>query len=87
MLNLPVPKKIFEKGLIKVVWLERDLDKIYSQMFENESSAVKFARPKKNFVIYKLLWQKNLNEFAWEILPYGNHKLYKIFLRLYKLFF
>jgi hypothetical protein len=77
--------KIYEKGTIKVVWLEKDPLKIYSRMFEDERSAVKFGKVKKDYVIYKLLEQKNMKDFSWELLPYGKYKVYKLLFRVYRL--
>jgi hypothetical protein len=72
------------KGLIKVVWIEKDLDEIYSRMFDDEKAAERFGRTKKDFVVFRLLWQRNLKEFGWVILPYGKQRLYKTFLKIYK---
>ena len=76
---------IYEKGTIKVVWLEKDLLKIYSRMFEDEKEAEKFGKAKKDYVIYRLLIQKNMKDFSWELLPYGKYKLYKLLFSLYRL--
>ena len=34
--------------------------------------------------IFKLLKQKDLKEFSWEILPYGQHKLYSLLINNYQ---
>ena len=66
----------YESGTIKVVWLEKDADKIYSKMFDTPAEAEKFGKTKKNYVIFSLIDQQNMEEFSWKLLPYGNHQLY-----------
>ena len=76
--------KIFEKGKIKVVWVGKNSKEIYSKMFDETPKALKFAENKKDFVIFKLLKQKNLEDFSWELLPYGKYKLYEFLFKSYK---
>jgi hypothetical protein len=77
---------VIEKGTIKVVWLEDRVENIYSKMFESESEAITFGRTKKDYLIFRLLWHKEMNEFSWELLPQGKFSLYKKLFRLYRLF-
>ena len=72
-----------ERGTIKVVWITKDSRKLYSRMFDSAKDAEKFGRMKKDYIISKLLWHKGFKTFAWEILPYGNYKLYHMALRFY----
>ena len=69
-------KTNYEKGTIKVVWVERDPEKIYSKMFNEELEAEQFGKTKEDYVIFALESQKGMEEFSWKILPYGRHKLY-----------
>lgn len=75
---------IYEKGTIKVVWIEQDPERIYSKMFEDEKIADKFAKSKKDYIIFALVKQENMEEFEWVLLPYGHHDLYKKLLRYYQ---
>ncbi len=77
-------KKVFEKGTIKVVWVNKNIQQIHSKMFDVLEDAINFSKGKKDFLIFKLLRQKNLEDFSWEILPYGQHKLYKMLMKNYK---
>lgn len=74
---------VVEKGTIKVVWITKDAKKIYSKMFDSINEAEKFGRKKKDYIISRLLWQKRYKIYAWEILPYGNYKLYQAALKFY----
>lgn len=69
-------KADYEKGTIKVVWVERDPEKIYSKMFNEEHEAEQFGETKDDYVIFALESQKGMEEFSWKLLPYGRHKLY-----------
>lgn len=73
-----------EKGTIKVVWITKSTKRIYSKMFENVKDAEIFGKKKKDYLIFKLLWNKNYKTFAWTLLPYGNYKLYERALRFYR---
>jgi hypothetical protein len=75
--------QIYEKGTIKIVWIE-DSELIYSKMFESEEDAEKFAHDKKDYLIFKLVTQKNMEDFSWVILPYGRYKIYKLLFDQYK---
>ncbi len=75
--------KIYEKGTIKVVWIDKNPAKIYSKMFYNEQAAKDFAKKKKNYLILALISQVNMEKFSWEILPYGRYKVYKTFINRY----
>ena len=66
----------YGKGTIKVVWLERDPLHIYSKMFESIDEADEFGRTKGDYVIFSLVKQAKMEEFAWKLLPYGNYKMY-----------
>jgi hypothetical protein len=77
-------ENIFEKGLIKVVWIENDPKRIYSKMFDTVKEAEGFAKEKKDYIIFRLLKQKDLKEFSWEILAYGQHKLYNLLVSNYQ---
>jgi len=73
-----------EKGTIKVVWITKNTKKIYSRMFNDVNKAKKFGELKKNYIVFKLLWHKKFQYFAWELLPYGNYKLYESALKFYQ---
>lgn len=66
----------YERGKIKVVWIEDDPEKIYSKMFDTEKKAKKFAKGKKDCLVFILENQSNMEEFSWKLLPYGRYKLY-----------
>jgi len=76
-------EKIFEKGTIKVVWVEDDPKLIYSKMFESVKDVEKFAKGKLDYIVFKLIRQKNLEEFEWEIIPLGRYQLYETLLKNY----
>lgn len=76
--------RIYEKGTIKVVWIESNVSKIYSKMFNNEKSAEGFAHNKEDYIIFSLINQKNMKEFSWKLLPYGKYLLYKSMVGFYK---
>jgi hypothetical protein len=75
---------VYEKGTIKVVWIERDLHEIYSKMFDNEADAAEFGETKEDYVIFSLIKQEHMEEFAWELLPYGKYKLYLSALEIFR---
>lgn len=77
-------KKVFEKGTIKIVWIDKNIKQIHSKMFDKLDEAIKFSKDKKDFLIFKLLKQQNLEDFSWEILPYGQYKLYEMLMKNYK---
>lgn len=67
----------FEKGKIKVVWIESDPGKIYSKMFDVKKEAQEFAKAKgENYLIFALIKQSRMEEFSWRLLPYGRYKFY-----------
>ena len=76
-------EKIFEKGTIKVVWVEDAPKRIYSKMFESVKDVEKFAKEKQDYIVFKLIRQKNLEEFEWEIMPLGRYQLYETLLKNY----
>jgi len=78
--------KPYERGQIKVVWIEEDNLKIYSKMFNDVKQAKKFAGSKKDYVIFALIHQKNMEEFTWKLLPYGKYKIYLRILEFYRFF-
>ena len=43
-------------------------------MFDSLDEAVKFSKNKKCYCIFKLIKQKKLKEFKWEVLDYGESK-------------
>ena len=73
----------YEKGKIKVVWIDREPGKIYSKMFENIDDAVKFGEKKVDFIIFSLVHQEGMEEFEWRLLPYGKFRLYLSFVSSY----
>lgn len=66
------------------MWITKDTRKIFSKMFEDEKTAAAFGKKKKDFIVFRLLWHKHYKEYSWEILPYGEHKLYLTGLKFYK---
>ena len=72
-----------EKGIIKVVWIGRDIKKIYSKMFGSIEPAQRFGESKKDYLVFKLLWHRKFKAYSWELLPYGGYKLYQSALKLY----
>lgn len=76
--------QVYSKGTVKVVWIQDDPEKIYSKMFDNEVEAKKFGKNKKDHLIFKLVKQKEMREFTWELMPYGNHKAYSLLFTAYK---
>ncbi|MBI2579093.1 MAG: hypothetical protein HYW26_05255 [Candidatus Aenigmarchaeota archaeon] len=72
-----------EKGTIKVVWVTRNTRRIHSRMFEKVEEAEKFGKSKKDYLIFRLLWHKKFQTFSWEIMPYGNYRLYRAALGFY----
>lgn len=76
----PLP---IEKGTIKVVWVAKDVKKIYSKMFDSIEPAQRFGKSKKDYLIFKLLWHKKFKTYSWELLPYGGYNIYQSALKLY----
>ncbi len=74
----------YEKGTIKVVWIEDKPEEIYSRMFEDEAEAAEFAKGKKDSLIFALITQKDMTDFSWRILPYAKHDIYMKLFRSYK---
>lgn len=72
-----------ERGTIKVVWIAKNRKRIHSKMFENIKQADGFGKIKKDYIIFRLIKEKDMNEFEWEILPYGKYKAYNVILDLY----
>ena len=75
---------VYEKGTIKAVWIKDDSGRIYSKMFNQVEKARKFAEIKKDYIIFALVKQKNMQDFEWKILPYGKYRLYQLAIRLYR---
>ncbi len=73
-----------EKGKIKVVWASKDGKQLHSKMFDTISDAETFGAAKKDYIMFQLTSQKHMNEFTWNILPYGKHTYYKAFLTAYR---
>ena len=73
----------YERGTIKVVWID-DSEFIYSKMFNDEVNAEEFAKDKKDYLIFKLVKQKNMEDFTWKLLNYGRYKVYKFLFNQYK---
>ncbi len=75
-----------EQGTIKVAWLEEKAESMSSRMFNTVEEAEQFAEEnnKKDYLIFKLLEQKDMEEFKWELLPYGRFGLFKKLFRIYK---
>lgn len=77
-------KPIYEKGTIKVVWMEDDINRIYSKMFDDVKEAKRFAQDKNDYLIFALIKQENMEEFEWELVPVGRYGLYSKLLTYYK---
>lgn len=73
----------YEKGTIKVVWVENSIQEIHSRMFEDEKAAADFAKGKQDYIIFSLIKQQKMETFSWKILPYGNYRIYLMLLRNY----
>lgn len=73
--------QVYEKGTIKVVWIEKDPDTIFSKMFESEKDALSFAKSKTDYLIFKLITHQHMKEFSWKLLPHGQYRLYKILIQ------
>ena len=76
-------KDMYEKGTVKVVWIDGG-EKIYSKMLDDEEKACSFSQNKKDFLIFKLLSECNMEEFTWKLLPHGRFDLYSKLLKIYK---
>ena len=78
--------KPYEKGIVKVVWIEMDKgpDEIYSKMFNSLTEGIEFAKDKENFLVFGLVSQKNMEEFSWQLLPFGKYKLYHIIIKAFQ---
>ena len=75
---------VIEKGTIKAVWIAKSTKRIYSKMFDNIKTAEKFGKTKKDYLIFRLLWHKKYKEYCWEVLPYGDYKIYQAGLKFYQ---
>lgn len=76
--------KVYEKGRVKVVWVGADSEVIYSKMFTTVDKAIRFSSKKEDYLIFKLIYQQNMEEFCWELLPFGKYKLYQTIIQTYK---
>ena len=85
-MSMPSDTIQYEKGTIKVVWVENNIHEIHSKMFEDEKEAADFAKEKNEYIIFSLIKQNNMETFSWKILPYGNHKVYLMLMRMYHKF-
>lgn len=75
---------IYEKGTIKVVWMEVDVNRIYSKMFNDMEDAKLFAHDKQDYLIFALIKQKNMEQFEWELVRAGRYDLYSKLMTYYK---
>ena len=73
-----------ENGTIKVVWISRNGKRIFSKMFKTISEAKKFGKKKKDFLIFKLINHKKMQEFEWKLLPYGNGEAYLTLIKFFR---
>lgn len=73
-----------EKGTVKVVWISRGLNRIYSKMFDDAEDAKRFAAGKKDCLVFSLVWHRNYREYCWKLLPFGRHRLYTNALKIYR---
>lgn len=71
-----------ERGTIKVVWIPKNKSRICSKMFKDAKDADKFGKTKKDYIIFRMIKHKGV-EYEWEILSYGEYKLYKDLLKVY----
>jgi hypothetical protein len=76
--------KNYEEGKLKVVWIESNPEEIYSKMFEGKKAALAFAKGKDDFLLFRLIAQKKMEKFSWELLPYGRYKYYLAALEMYR---
>lgn len=74
---------VYEKGKVKIVWIEDDVLRIYSHMFDDLNRARAFAAQKHTYVIFELIRQHEMRDFAWKLLPYGKFRLYTWLFRVY----
>lgn len=80
---MTVSTRSYERGLIKVVWIDNN-EFIYSKMFDDEKPAEKFAKDKKDYLIFKLVRQNDMEDFTWKLLKYGRYDVYKFLFNQYK---
>lgn len=75
-----------EQGTIKIAWLEDKAEHMSSRMFNTVEDAEQFAKDtdKKDYLIFKLIEHKDMEEFKWELLPYGRFGLFKRLFGIYK---
>lgn len=64
-------------GNIKVAYTMPGDKKVYSRMFDEMDAAVKFLKGKQNALLFNLKQLGN-GTYAWEVLPYGDYRSYKI---------
>lgn len=75
-----------EQGTIKIAWLEDNPEHMGSKMFDSVEDAEAFViqTNKKDYLIFQLIEQKDMEEFSWELLPYGRFSLFKKLFGIYK---
>lgn len=76
--------KPYERGTIKVVWLDKDPERIYSKMFDSVEEATVFTKDLKDFIVFSLVSQEGMETFEWKLLPFGQHSLYIKAVRIYQ---
>jgi hypothetical protein len=76
--------EVYEPGKVKVVWIGDRSDTIKSRMFETEEEADRFGQEKGDFIVFRLVQQEEMKTFTWEVLPYGQHRLYQKIVDFYK---
>jgi len=75
---------MLENGTIKVVWISENGKRIFSKMFKNISDAKKFGKKKGDYLIFRLISHKKMEEFEWKLLHYGDGDLFLKFMKHYK---
>lgn len=75
-----------EQGTIKIAWLEDNPQHMGSKVFDSVEDAEAFAieTNKKDYLIFKLIAQKDMGAFPWGLLPYGRLGLSKRLFGIYK---
>lgn len=79
-----MPYEQYKPGTVKVVWVGKDINLIHSSMFKSVDKARDFAKDKKDYLIFSLTSQDEMEDFVWKLLPYGRYNIYKRLIEKYR---
>lgn len=74
-----------EVGQYKVAFLKKGDSYLYSKMFSQINDAVNFGLSQNYWLLFRNKTPENATrDYTWELLPYGNYKMYNFSLLIAK---